>query len=78
MRSRYVSPIFTPVKDRIGRVTSSEEMETDLVVWDLRELSLLVEKMGLRFWVDEGKKTEEEKNNSEVDVVITEVAIVDC
>lgn len=41
-------------------------------------MGLKIEKMGLRFWMDEeAKKTEEEKNESELGVVVTEVAIVE-
>lgn len=41
LRSRKVSPIFSPVKDRIGSVASWEVMERGFV-WVLRELGLVM------------------------------------
>ncbi len=68
LRSSWVSPILSPVKERTGRVASWEVSERGFVgVLVLRELGLKVEEESF------GRKMEEEKN--ERDVVLVKVAI---
>lgn len=72
LRSRKVSPTFSPVNERTGKVLSSALMARGLVVGVLKEMGLNVE-MGLSFWCPEApRKTEEEKKESEEGVVAEE------
>lgn len=65
MTPRKVSPTFSPVKERTGRVLSSELIARGLVVDVFWEMGLKVER-DLRFWGREDvRKIEEEKKESE-------------
>lgn len=76
-RSRKVSPTFSPVKERMGRVASSEMIERGFGVGDLRELGVLKDRNGLRVWRwEEVKKTEEEKKEREDGTVVVAVVAI--
>lgn len=70
LRSRWVSPIFSPLNEKIGMEASWEEIERGLRE-GFRKLGLKFEE-NLWVWMEDEKKIEDEKNES--DVVVDGVA----
>lgn len=77
LRSRWVSPIFSPSKETTGRVASWEVMDKGFGEEAVREWGLNVKDETLRGWEeDDERKIEEEKNEIEKDAVVAEEAML--
>lgn len=75
LRSRWVSPTFSPSKERTGSVASWEVMESDLGVVGVKELGLNVNEANLLWGWEEDDERKIEDEKKEKDGVVAEEAI---